>query len=85
MVDSTRPVRVRKLRGQVTRGTYGAGTKSEREAVFIDTDRGRFVVRRKGGPVFADPSLECYVGHDVTCDGFLIGTTMLVERIDLIG
>ena len=84
MADSSRPVPVRKLRGRVTRGDYGKGSKSEREAVFIDTDHERYLLRRKGGPVFADAELEPYVGHLVECDGFLLGTTLLASSIQVI-
>ena len=85
MGDSSRPQPIEKLRGQVTRGVYGKGSKSEREAVFIDTADGRYLLRRKSGPAYADPDLERYIGHSVECDGFLLGTTLLAERIDLIG
>lgn len=81
---SDRPRPVRSLRGRVTRGTYGRGSKSARRAVFIETEDGRYLLRRKGGPVFADSTLERYVGRSVACDGFLLGTTLLAERIDVI-
>jgi hypothetical protein len=84
MPDPSQPVPVKKLRGKVSRGTYGKGSKSEREAVFVATEDGRFVLRRKGGPAFADPSLERYCGHEVECDGFLVGTTLLAERITVV-
>jgi hypothetical protein len=85
MADSSRPEPVRKLRGQVTRGEYGKGSKSEREAVFIDTGGQRYLLRRKGGSAFADAELERYVGQTIECDGFLVGTTLLAETIRQIG
>ena len=81
MTDSSQPQSVHKKRGQVTRGTYGGGTKSEREAVMIETSEGRYVLRRKNGPAFGDTELDRYVGHTIECDGFLVGTTLLAERI----
>lgn len=84
MVDPSRPVAVKKLRGQVSQGEYGSGSKSERDAIFINTDGGRYLLRRKGGPVFADEELKRYVGHAVACDGFIVGTTLLADRIDLL-
>ena len=84
MMDSSRPVPVNRLQGRVTRGEYGKGSKSEREAIFIDTDDGRYLLRRKGASAFADEELKGYVGHAVACDGFLVGTTLLAEKIDLI-
>lgn len=82
MTDS--PERVEKLRGRVTKGPYARGSKSERQAVFIETDDGRYVLRRKTGPVFADAKLKRFVGHTVECDGFFVGTTLLAEKIELI-
>ena len=83
-MDSSRPLPISKLRGEVTRGEYGKGTKSEREAVFITTSDGRYVLRRKSGPAYGDSELERYVGHAVECDGFVLGTTLLCERIEVV-
>jgi hypothetical protein len=82
MTDPSQPVRVKNVRGRVTKGPYARGTKSEREAVFIETGDNRYVLRRKDGPVFADGALDRYVDHTVTCDGFVLGTTLLAERIE---
>jgi len=85
MADPSRPEPVKSLRGTVTRGETARGSKSERVAVFLETSEGRFLLRRKGGPVFADVTLERYVGHVVECDGFLVGATLLAGRIVRIG
>lgn len=79
--DSSTPQPVLGLRGRVLRARYAKGSKSEREAVFIETDSGRYVLRRKTGPVFGDPELEQYVGHTAECDGFLVGATLLADAI----
>lgn len=79
----TTPVRVDKVRGRVTQGRYGEGTKSERQAIFIDTADGRFILRTKTGPAYGDKNLERYVGHDVECDGFLVGASLLAERVEI--
>lgn len=84
-MSSTSPIRVTALRGRVTHGTYGAGSKSERDAVFIETASARYILRRKHGPVFGDSEIRRYVGHQVECDGFVIGTTLLAERVEVIG
>jgi hypothetical protein len=75
------PQRVDKLRGRVAVGQYGKGSKSERMAVFIDTERGRYLLRRKGGSTFAVDELSGFAGALVECDGFLLETTLLAERI----
>lgn len=83
-MSSARSIRVTSLRGRIAKGIYGKGSKSEREAVFIETANGRYVLRRKAGPVFDDTKLNQYVGHEVECDGFLVGKTLLGERIDVV-
>jgi len=42
------------------------------------------VLRRKDGPSFGDRSLEKYVGKRVKCDGFIVGYTLLAERIEIL-
>ena len=80
-MDPSEPVPVRDLRGRVTRGIYGKNTKSEREAVFVDTGSKRYLLRRKSGPAYGDKQLDRYVGHLVSCNGFLLGTTLLADTI----
>ena len=77
-----RPERVEGLRGFVTSGPYATGSKSERQAVFLEAGEHRYVLRRKGGPVFADARLKRFVGHEVECDGFFVGSTLLAVRIE---
>jgi hypothetical protein len=79
-----RPLRVTALRGRITQGLYGKGTKSERKALFFKTADNRYVFRRKRGPAFGDTELKKYIGRDVECDGFLIGSTLLAERIEIV-
>jgi hypothetical protein len=83
-MSSTLPRRVTALQGRVTQGIYGKGSKSEREAVFLETSETRYVLRRKTGPVFGDTELTRYVGHEIECDGFVVGTTLLAERIEVV-
>lgn len=84
MSDSSQPLPVKKLRGKVTRGMYGKGSKSERETLFIETQNGRFILRRKTGPAYSDVQLDRYLGQTVECDGFLVGSTLLAERIGVV-
>lgn len=84
-MNGSQPIPVTGVRGRVTRGPYAQGSKSEREAVFLESAEGRYILRRKTGPVFGDAELDQYVGHEVICDGFLLGTTLLAERIQVAG
>jgi hypothetical protein len=81
---SSQPQRVTALPGRVVRGAYGKGSKSEREAVFLETSATRYILRRKTGPAIGDKELTQYVGHQVVCDGFVLGTTFLAERIEIV-
>jgi hypothetical protein len=78
------PQRIDGLAGSVERGRLGTGSKSEREAVWLETAQGRFVLRHKEGPAFGDLSLEQYVGKHVKCDGFIVGYTLLAEQIKIV-
>ena len=82
MGSSDNPERVDGLTGAVVRAPLGTGSKSEREAVWLETtDSRRFVLRRKDGPSFGDRELDKYVGKHVKCDGFIVGYMLLAERI----
>lgn len=80
--DATRPKRVDGLVGTVAQGPFGQGSKSERQAMWLETPDGRYELRRKGGPAFGDRALDAYLGRRVRCDGFLLGHTLLAERIE---
>lgn len=75
------PQRILALRGRVCHGTYGSGSKSEHQAVFIETEGQRLLLRRKQGPPMGDDELLQYLGHEVECDGHLLGSTLLADRI----
>ena len=75
------PRRVEGLIGTVVRAPFGTGSKSEHEATWLETADGRFVLRHKSGPSFNDRTLEKYVGKRVKCDGFIVGYTLLAERL----
>jgi hypothetical protein len=83
--DETRPQRVDGLTGAVVRAPFGTGSKSAREAVWLEaTDGRRLVLRRKEGPTFDDRRLDAYVGKRVRCDGFVVGYMLLADRIEVL-
>jgi hypothetical protein len=82
--SSNDPQRVDGLIGAVVRRPFGTGSKSEREAIWLETADRRLVLRRKSGPTFDDRTLSKYVGKRVTCDGFVVGYTLLAERIEIL-
>lgn len=79
-----RPQRVDALAGSVVAGPVGGGSKSQRAAVWIETVQGRYLLRRHGGPSHGDATLDRYVGRRVVCTGFIVGASLLAERIDVV-
>jgi len=81
---NTSPQRVTDLIGAVVSAPFGAGSKSERMAVWLETADRRLVLRRKEGPTFDDRALDKYIGKRVKCDGFVVDYTLLAERIEIL-
>lgn len=79
------PQRVDALAGTVVAGPVGAGSKSERAAVWIETAQGRYLLRHKSGPSHGDATLDRYVGQRVVCCGFIVGHSLLAEHIEVVG
>lgn len=68
--------------GQVVLSLFGKGSKSEREAVMLDTGKERFVLRREGGNAFQDDVLLHLVGKRIKARGEVVGYTLLMEDWD---
>ena len=69
-----------RLAGVVRRRVAFGGTKSEHEAIVIDTGDAQLVLRRRGGnPFEIDPELEQLEGKTVEVQGTLAGTSFLVD------
>ena len=82
--SSDGPQRIDGLTGVVVKGPFGAGSKSAREAIWIEANGRRLMLRRKEGPTFDDRTLEKYVGRRVKCDGFIVDYMLLAERIEIL-
>ncbi len=72
-------VRSKTVAGRVVRRRVSAGSKSEREAVVLETREGDYVLRRKGGNPFRDPDLEALVDHRIKARGHLAGSTLIMD------
>ncbi len=81
---TSEPTRVHALRGRVAEGPFARGSKSEHIAVFLETRAARYVLRRRDGPTYADPTLRELVGCNVECDGIVISYTLIADRIETI-
>jgi len=70
--------------GKVTSAPFGTGTKSQHQAVYIETDQGRFVLRREEGNPFHDPELEKMVGKTVRCEGEVEDYVLLASKCKVV-
>ena len=84
MGGDSAPKRVQGIEGMLVSSPFGVGSKSAHHAVWLESPGQRLVVRRKDGPTFGDSTLEAKVGKRVRCDGFIVGHTLLTERIDVV-
>lgn len=69
------------LSGRVTRTLVDQGSKSERDAVTLQSDDGQtYVLRRHGGPAFGDESLDSLIGTALTVNGLTLGNTLIMKN-----
>ena len=57
------------LEGLVILKMFARGSKSEHEAVCLETDHDTFVLRRVGGNAFYDEILRSLIGKNITARG----------------
>lgn len=72
------------LEGTVVQETVSEGSKSERKAVTLhSTDGKTYILRRQGGPAFADPGLLPLVGHSIRADGNVTNQILIMRKWEL--
>ena len=64
--------------GKVTKKPFGGRSKSNHEAVYLETVDKSYVLRRAGGNPFYDPELEKLVGKTVRCKGEASDYTLIM-------
>ena len=64
--------------GKVAMRPFAVGSKSERDAVWLDTPEGSFVLRRQGANPLYDPELETLVGKTITAHGEVADGTLTI-------
>lgn len=70
--------------GHVVRKRVAAGSKSDHDAVMLDTGDEQLVLRRHGGNAFSDTVLDDLVGHRIRGTGQRVGYTLILrEWVDL--
>jgi hypothetical protein len=57
------------ITGKIVKKGFARGSKSEHEAVYLETKDGSYKLKRMGGNPFRDDTLEQLVGKHVTVVG----------------
>lgn len=70
------------LTGEVIVKPFATGSKSEHDAVFIQSAEGTFLLRKQGGNPFYDPMLQQFVGKQVKVKGLLDRNLFLAKEIE---
>jgi hypothetical protein len=65
--------------GLVKHKLIGKGSKSERQAIVLETDEQEYVLRRQGANPFADMVLEKLIGKTISVVGIVHGYTLLIS------
>jgi spore coat polysaccharide biosynthesis protein SpsF (cytidylyltransferase family) len=65
--------------GKVVSRMAGQGSKSEHEAVVLETSKKDYVLRMKGGNPFYNPELNKLVGKTIRATGELADYVFFVE------
>jgi len=63
---------VRALSGRLVQAAYARGSKSERAALWLETDQGTLLARMRQGPSFPPYGLEHLLDTLVECDGTIV-------------
>lgn len=75
-----------KLIGRVVMEVFGKGSKSEHNAVYLDTGESRYRLKKRGGNPFYDESLQGLVGKTISAEGKLTGYFFeITGEIEVIG
>lgn len=70
-----------KLKGKVICKTFGKGSKSEHEAIYLETEQGEYVLRKAGSNPFENKELNEFVGKQVVATGAVKAYLFVVEEI----
>ena len=60
-----------KLKGTVVEGSFGKDSKSEHNAVYLDTGENKYRLKRLGGNPFFDEMLHNLIGKTIEAEGNL--------------
>ncbi len=78
---NTGKIREVQLSGKVVMKKTSEGSKSERNAVLLQTGNKSYILRKMGGNPFKDTSLEMLSGKNITATGILDRNLFLAKEI----
>jgi hypothetical protein len=71
-----------RISGRLKRKTFGRGSKSEYDAVYIETDKGEeYVLRQVGKNPRQDPELVALIGKYVRASGSVFDYLFLANEV----
>ena len=71
--------------GLVVKKLVAEGSKSEHEAVVLETSGRDLILRRQGGNAFKDDVLSALVGKHIRGAGRLVGSTLILSEWKVTG
>lgn len=69
------------LTGKLVQKKFAAGSKSEHDAIYLETEKGDYQLRRLGANPFSDPELKKLLGKKVIATGVLNGSLFLANSV----
>jgi hypothetical protein len=69
------------LKGKVVMKKFGKSSKSEHDAVYLETKKGNFVLRQVGSNAFENKELKKLLGKEVTATGTVKDYLFLAKTI----
>ncbi len=70
------------ISGKVVMKKFGEGSKSEHDAIYLETGDSSYLLRRQGGNPFNDPTLHSLVGKSVKATGFMNDNLFLANEVN---
>ena len=73
------------ITGTVIKKTFGKGSKSEHEAVYLNTGKDMYKLKRAGANPFYDQELQELVGKQISAVGKLDDYLFVTSEISVVG
>lgn len=67
------------LCGTVVKKLVHEGSRDEREAIVLQTNKKEYILRQQGGNPLKDPELEELIGKSIKGDGKVLNNTFILS------